>query len=95
VTALVLGNRGAPLGPQGVEDLVTKYAKLAGLQDVTPHTLRHTFAKLLLDSGVDLVTLAKLLGHERIETTAIYTTPSQQDLEQAVDRLSVEPEASQ
>ena len=47
---------------------------------MTPHTLRHTFGKGLLDAGVDLVTVAALLGHERLETTAI----------RAVERLSVE-----
>ena len=57
---------------------------------MTPHTLRHTFGKGLLDAGVDLVTVAALLGHERLETTAIYTQPSARDLERAVERLSVE-----
>ena len=39
---------------------------------------------------MDLVTVAALLGHERLETTAIYTQPSARDLERAVERLSVE-----
>ena len=56
----------------------------------THHTLRHSFGKGLLAAGVDLVTVAALLGHERRETTAIYTQPSARDLERAVERLSVE-----
>jgi site-specific recombinase XerD len=57
---------------------------------VTPHTLRHSFAKHTLDAGTNLVAVAALLGHQRLETTAIYTTPNQRDLEQAVERLVAE-----
>jgi site-specific recombinase XerD len=45
---------------------------------VTPHTL---------DAGADLVSVAALLGHQRLETTAIYTTPSQRDLEKVVEKF--------
>ena len=68
-------------------DIVRKYTYQAGLQDVSPHTLRHSFGKHALDAGVDLVTVATLLGHQRLETTAIYTTPSGRDLEKAVSKL--------
>ena len=60
---------------------------LAGLPEVSPHTLRHTFGKHALHAGVDLVTVSRLLGHERLETTAIYTTPSAADLATAVAKL--------
>jgi site-specific recombinase XerD len=82
---------GGGLKPRAVEHLVTKYAYLAQLPGVTPHTLRHSFGKHLLDGGSDLVTVAALLGHATLQTVAIYTTPSQRDLERAVARLSVEP----
>jgi site-specific recombinase XerD len=85
--ALFVGLRGNGLTAQGVEKIVDKYAYKARLEGVTPHTLRHTAAKGLLDSGVNLVAVAALLGHQRLETTAIYTTPSQRDLEQAVSKL--------
>jgi site-specific recombinase XerD len=88
--ALFLGQRGDPLRPRAVELLVAKYARDARLDGVTPHTLRHSFGKHLLDGGSDLVTVAALLGHQRLETTAIYTTPSDRDLARAVDRLSLE-----
>ncbi len=71
-----VGQRGTPLRPQGVQQVVAKYARRAGLPDVTPHVLRHTFAKHVLDAGEDLATVQRLLGHERLETTAIYTQPS-------------------
>jgi integrase/recombinase XerD len=84
---LFLGQRGEPLQTDGVELIVRKLAKRAGLQDVTPHILRHTFAKHVLDAGEDLATVSRLLGHERLETTAIYTEPTARDLEEAVARL--------
>jgi site-specific recombinase XerD len=85
--ALFIGQRGDPLQPQAVQNLVHKYAQRAGLTDVTPHVLRHSFAKHLLDAGEDLATVSRLLGHERLETTAIYTQPHERDLEEAVGRL--------
>src|SRR3954468_2573634 len=87
---LFIGQRGQGISSRAVELLVTKYARLAGLEDVTPHTLRHSFGKHALDAGADLVSVAALLGHERLETTAIYTTPSQRDLEKVVEKLEQE-----
>ena len=81
-----VGRRG-PLTEDGVRKLVAKYARRAELEGVTPHVLRHSFGKQALDTGVDLVTVATLLGHERLETTAIYTRPSKMDLEAAVAKL--------
>lgn len=87
---LFVGQRGEPLQPQAVQLIVKKYARRAGLADVTPHTLRHSFAKHVLDEGSDLATVSRLLGHERLETTAIYTQPTARDLEEAVRRLEVD-----
>jgi site-specific recombinase XerD len=84
---LFIGQRGQGVSSRAVELLVTKYGRLAGLDDVTPHTLRHSFGKHALDAGADLVSVAALLGHQRLETTAIYTTPSQRDLERVVEKL--------
>jgi integrase/recombinase XerD len=85
---LFVGQRGDGLSSRAVELVVDKYARLAGLEGVTPHTLRHSFGKHTLEAGVDLVTVSTLLGHQRLETTAIYTTPRQRDLEQAVEKLA-------
>jgi site-specific recombinase XerD len=84
---LFIGQRGEGLKPQAVENVVKKYARKAELDGVTPHTLRHTFGKHTLDAGENLVTVATLLGHQRLETTAIYTKPSERDLERAVQKL--------
>jgi integrase/recombinase XerD len=87
ISPLFINQRRDRLTPQGVELVVAKYARQAGLEDVTPHTLRHSFGKHTLDAGVDLVTVSRLMGHQRLETTAIYTTPHQRDLELAVEKL--------
>lgn len=70
---------GGPLGRDAVEKLVAKHAAEASgtcptLRDkhVSPHTLRHTCAMQLLHAGVDTTVIALWLGHEQIETTAIY-----------------------
>jgi integrase/recombinase XerC len=84
-----LGQRG-PLTEKGVWDIVKKYAYQARLQNVTTHTLRHTFGKNLVNVSTPLDQVATLLGHERIETVRIYITPSAKDLEKAVRRASGE-----
>jgi integrase/recombinase XerC len=89
-TELFLGQRG-PLNRQAVEKLIRKYANRAGLEAFSPHSLRHSFAKQLLDDGEDVVTVSALLGHERLDTTARYTHPGARDLEEAVGRLDEEP----
>ena len=66
---------------------VSRLAELAGLQEVTPHTCRHSFAKSLIDSGVTLEKVATLLGHESLDTTRLYVTPGEKDLEEAVAGL--------
>lgn len=84
-----IGQRDEGLRPTGVYDIVVNYARGAGLENVSPHILRHTFGKQALESGENLVMVAALLGHSRLDTTAIYTEPSQQDLEKAVEKLAV------
>jgi len=87
VEALFVTQQGTPLSPRSVQGIVGKYARRAGLEGVTAHTLRHTFGKGLVDGGVSLDRVAMLLGHSSINTTRIYTTPSQADLAEAVERL--------
>jgi site-specific recombinase XerD len=87
---LFIGQRGEPLQTDGVELIIRKLARRAGLEQVTPHVLRHSFAKHVLDAGEDLATVSRLLGHERLETTAIYTEPTARDLEEAVAKLERE-----
>ena len=67
-----------------------KYAYQARLEDVTTHTLHHSFAKNLVDAGTLLDQVATLSGHESLDTTRIYTQPSERDLERAVRRAAGE-----
>ena len=83
------GQRG-PLTPRGVQLLLARYARAAGLQRVTPHALRHSFCKNLVNVGVGLEKIALLAGHDSLETTRRYCEPSLQDLEQVVELVSTE-----
>jgi site-specific recombinase XerD len=87
--ALFVGQTGEPIQPRVVQRLVERYAELADLEEVTPHSLRHTFARGLLDSGAKLHEVAKLMGHGSLDSTARYVQPSEEDLRQAVERLAV------
>lgn len=84
---LFLGQRNEGIKSKTVQRSVTRFSDPIGMRDVTPHTLRHTFAKSLIDSGVSLDKVATLLGHSNLNTTRIYTTPGLQDLEEALSEL--------
>ena len=84
---LLLGQRKEPLSAHAIYDVVSKYGKQAGLEDVTPHTLRHTFARTLISQGVPLSDVADLLGHSSLDTTRIYTKANEGDLMAIVARL--------
>jgi integrase/recombinase XerC len=89
--ALFLNQRGHRLSVRGAHDIVTGIAAAAGLDDdTTIHILRHTFATTLVRGGTDLVIVAELLGHARLETTRGYTRPSAEDRTRALDLLLVD-----
>jgi integrase/recombinase XerD len=72
--ALFVNARGERLTRQGLWQILKEYAKSAELEaDITPHTLRHSFATHMLNGGADLRSVQELLGHANITTTQVYT----------------------
>jgi integrase/recombinase XerC len=85
--ALFTNAHGKPLTTRTVQNVIKRWARAAGLpDDVSPHTLRHSFATHLLDGGADLKTVQQLLGHENIATTQVYTHVSIERLREAVEK---------
>ena len=87
--ALFLGKGGRRLHPSGVQGRVAEIGRRAGVA-VTPHVLRHTFARSLVEAGVSLEKVAAILGHESLDTTKVYLTPSMADLQEAVEKVGGE-----
>ena len=72
--ALFLNARGGRLSRQSAWSVLTRAAERAGVtRDVSPHTLRHSFATHLLDGGADVRVVQELLGHASVTTTQVYT----------------------
>ena len=87
VQQLFVGQRCEPLSAHAIYDVVVKYAQLAGLDGVSPHTRRNSFARALLAAGTSINDVADLLGHSSLDTTRIYTRASKTDLTATVARL--------
>ena len=69
---LFLNHRGQRLTRQGFWLILKRYAKAAGLSEISPHTLRHSFAARKVDAGADMRDLQQMLGHASISTTQVY-----------------------
>jgi hypothetical protein len=83
-----LNRRGGRLTTRGARDVLVALAVEAQLEEeFTSHVLRHTFGTTLVRSGHDLVLVAELMGHRRLETTRAYTRPSGADRERAIGSL--------
>jgi site-specific recombinase XerD len=79
---------GARLGRRGVGTALRRALDAAGIEkpDITHHTLRHSFACLLLKNGADLNCLQRMLGHTRLDTTGVYLQATAEDLREAMDK---------
>jgi site-specific recombinase XerD len=87
--ALFLQRRGKRLSTRTMHDVVSGLGREAGLE-LSAHTLRHTCLTSLVRNGNDLVLVAELAGHRRIETTRRYSLPSAQDRHKAMEGLLIE-----
>jgi integrase/recombinase XerD len=89
--ALFTSGRGTRMTTDALADVIDRITSAASLEnEVTSHRLRHTFGTELTRNGVDIVTVAELMGHASLETTRLYTRPREADMQRAVDALSAD-----
>ena len=87
---LFLNRRARPMKPQSIRSELRRYSTRAGAaRRITPHMLRHTAATLLIERGVDIRFVQRLLGHSSIATTEIYTHVSDEALRMTLERADV------
>ncbi len=86
-SALFINKQGQTLSARSIERMMKKYLIKCGLNsELTPHSLRHSFATHLLDKGAELRAVQELLGHESLSTTQIYTHISIERLKEVYDK---------
>lgn len=85
--SVFISQKSGSLCQRAIANIITGLAAQANL-NLNPHSLRHSFAKNLVDAGVDLRTVADLMGHSSLETTRLYTMPGAADKQSAVERIA-------
>jgi integrase/recombinase XerC len=92
---LFVNKHGTRLSSRSVRRKVSKYLAQVGLDpDISPHTIRHSFATHLLDNGADLRSVQELLGHQSLSSTQVYTHLTTQRMRDAYDKAHPRAEAS-
>lgn len=84
---LFVSSLGRPINRQIIFNLIKEYAKKVGLEDISPHTLRHTFATHLVQNRADIRSVQQMLGHADISTTQIYTHITDTHLRQTYEKF--------
>ena len=87
---LFYGQKRMPLTDRGVRYIINKYGYDAKIENLSPHIFRHTCAKNLIDAGQSIDRVSKILGHSNINTTSIYTMPTEHDLNMTMESISWE-----
>jgi site-specific recombinase XerD len=75
------------MSARGIQTMLNKYAKLARMENISPHRLRHSFCKNLAIAGTPIEVISKLARHESIETTRIYVDSSAEEMIHALKNV--------
>ncbi|MBC9786234.1 tyrosine-type recombinase/integrase [Heliobacterium chlorum] len=82
-----VSERAGQFTARGIQQMLDKYAKLAGMDNITPHRFRHSFCHNLASAGVGIEVIRRLARHESIQTTSIYVDPSKAEQIDALERI--------
>jgi integrase/recombinase XerD len=87
IDKMFVNSNGAPITRQSIYVSITEYAEKCGLEGVSPHTLRHSFATHLVQNNADIRSVQQMLGHADISTTQVYTHITSTQLKKNYDRF--------
>ncbi|TMN21866.1 tyrosine-type recombinase/integrase [Lentibacillus cibarius] len=86
-TYLFVSERTGVFTDRGIQKMLTKYGKLASMENITPHRFRHSFCKNLANDGTPIEVIKRLARHESVETTMIYVDSSYEEQMEALQRM--------